>query len=342
MPSTGQAAPAEYGDAVDLPDGRTLAYAEYGDPEGVPVFFFHGTPGSRVSGSIARDEKADVGARVVAPDRPGMGRSDFQAGRTLADWPADVAALADSLGIDEYGVVGFSGGGPYALACAALTPERVTRCAVVSGVGPHGVGTDQMGRFERAVSASTRLSPHLGRPLTWLMGKAIDEADGFTDVVGEPKDGDLADPRLGETGRIMLSDFREGVRQGSLALATDFGVVHGDWGFDLADVPVPTRVFHGTEDDQVSPTAGEHVAREVPNAEFVVVEGACHFRPIIEHVTDIYGWVVDGGRDETATNGAAGRDGDEVVADGDAADNADEADGSDVTDGEERAAAVDD
>ncbi|MFB6269676.1 MAG: alpha/beta fold hydrolase, partial [Halobacterium sp.] len=245
MPSTEQPAPADYGDAVELPDGRTLAYAEYGDPDGVPVFFFHGTPGSRVSGSVARDEKADVGARVVAPDRPGMGRSDYQAGRSLADWPEDVEVLADELGFDEYGVVGFSGGGPYALACASLTPERVTRCAVVSGVAPPDVTNDEQGWFERAVSASTRLSPHLGRPLTWLMGRVIDDADGFTDVVGDPKDGDLADPRLGETGRIMLSDFREGVRQGSLALAADFSVVHGDWGFDLGDVAVPTRVFHG-------------------------------------------------------------------------------------------------
>lgn len=308
MPSTRRDAAAEYGDAVELSDGRTLAYAEYGDPAGAPVFFFHGTPGSRISGSVARDTKADVGARVVAPERPGFGRSDYQPGRSFADWTDDVAALADELGFDEYAVVGFSGGGPYALACAAHTPERVRRCAVVSGVGPPGVARTDREPLDRALAASTRLSTHLGRPFVWLMRYVIDDADSFTDVVGDPKDGDLADPRLGETGRIMLSDFREGVRQGTVAVAADYAVLSREWDFDLADVAAPTHVFHGSDDDNAPLAAGKHVARKVPGAELTVYAGAGHFRPVIEQVRDVYGWAVEGTAGTDARTASEGRE----------------------------------
>ena len=108
---------------VRLSDGRTLAYTEYGDPRGTPVMFFHGTPGSRLfhhpDGSIA----TNLGARLVAIDRPGFGSSDPDPERTLTDWPADVTAVADALGIGELAVAGFSGGGPYVAACAAELPD---------------------------------------------------------------------------------------------------------------------------------------------------------------------------------------------------------------------------
>lgn len=277
---------------VVLLDGRVLSYAEYGDPDGAPVFFFHGTPGSRLSGSIRNDVKADVGARVVAPDRPGFGASDPQPGRGLADWASDVAALAGELGFEEYGVVGFSGGGPYALACAAHTPERVTRCAVVSGVGPPGTQRGELG-FERLLAAAGGVSPHLGRPLVWLMARVVERAETFTDVVGERGD-DLAGPRHGETGRVFLADFREGLSQGTRPLAAEYALLYDDWDFDLADVAAPTRVFHGDSDENVPLAAGERIASEVPDAGFTVYADSGHFQPIVERARDIYGWVVAG------------------------------------------------
>lgn len=277
---------------VLLLDGRMLAYAEYGDLDGEPVFFFHGTPGSRLSGGIRNDAKADVGARVIAPDRPGFGASDPQPGRGFADWAADVAALADELGIEEYGVVGFSGGGPYALACAAHTPERVTRCAVVSGVGPPGTQRDGFG-FERVLATACSVSPHLGRPLVWLMARVVERAETFTDVVGE-RGNDLAGPRHGETGRVFLADFREGLSQGTKPLAAESSLLYGDWDFDPADVAAPTRVFHGDRDENVPLAAGERVASEVPDAGFTVYADSGHFQPVVERARDIYGWVVAG------------------------------------------------
>lgn len=278
-------------DEVQLPDGRTLAYATYGDPEGTPVVFCHGTPGSRISGRLGEDTTTEAGVRVIAPDRPGFGASDRQRGRTFADWADDVAALTDELGVEEYGVVGFSGGGPYALACAAHTPERASRCAVVSGVGPPGSERGDLG-FERALAAASKLSPQFGRPLVWLMSRAVASADSFTDVVGDA-DADLADPRRGESGRVLLADFREGLCQGTTPLATDYGVLYGDWDFDLADVAAPTRVFHGREDANVPLAAAERVASEVPDGELAVYENAGHFRPIVEEARAVYGWAAE-------------------------------------------------
>lgn len=121
---------------ITVKDGRELAYAEYGEPNGHPVFFFHGTQSSRLERhrdeSIARGR----GARIIATDRRGQGLSDFQPGRTLLDWPDDVTRLADSLGLDRFAVMGMSAGGPYALACAHAIPERLSSIKVIAGAAP--------------------------------------------------------------------------------------------------------------------------------------------------------------------------------------------------------------
>jgi pimeloyl-ACP methyl ester carboxylesterase len=128
----GQAA-NETNQTMTLRDGRTLGYAQYGDPAGKPVFFFHGGAGSRL------EHPADVcaiGARLICTDRPGHGLSDFKPDRELLDWPDDVAQLANHLGLDKFYVLGWSAGGPHALACAYQLPERVLAGAVAANLGP--------------------------------------------------------------------------------------------------------------------------------------------------------------------------------------------------------------
>lgn len=305
---SGQTRTVEGADAVTVGDGRELAYAEYGDPDGTPVVFCHGMPGSRVSGSIARDRKADLGVRVIAPDRPGIGQSTFAGVRPLADWAADVADLMDALGIDEYGVTGFSAGAPYALACAAHTTDRVRRCVVASGAPPPAAVQHLTG-FTRALTAAGRHSVHLARPLSWLLCRQVRRATRFTDVVGDPRDGDLADPRFGETGRILLSDCREAVRQGGRAVAVDYACHARDWDFNLDEVAVPTRVVHGGADDVVPLAVAEYVSDQLQNAGVTVYENAGHYRPIVERIEDVFGWPagfeVDEADDGSATAGAA-------------------------------------
>src|SRR6266550_4046609 len=121
---------------VAAADGRTLTIAEWGDPDGLPVFLLHGTPGSRFVGQADASAYASVGARVITYDRPGYGGSDRFRGRRVVDSVADVSAIADSLGIDRFAVSGASWGGPHSLAIAACLPGRVTRAACAAGVAP--------------------------------------------------------------------------------------------------------------------------------------------------------------------------------------------------------------
>src|SRR3954462_13258439 len=121
---------------IALPDGRTLAYGEWGDPQGRPVVTCHGTPGCRLNRHPNQDLVRSTGARVITFDRPGYGQSTRLPGRRVVDVVPDAAALADALGLDTFAVVGGSGGGPHALAIAASLPERVTRVACIVGVAP--------------------------------------------------------------------------------------------------------------------------------------------------------------------------------------------------------------
>jgi pimeloyl-ACP methyl ester carboxylesterase len=123
---------------LETPDGRTLAYATWGDPNGFPILSLHGTPGCRFNRWPNEEIYARLGVHFVTHDRAGYGRSDRHHGRSVADEAADVAALADELGLDRFGVTGGSGGGPHVLACAALLPDRVVRAVCTVGVAPYG------------------------------------------------------------------------------------------------------------------------------------------------------------------------------------------------------------
>lgn len=160
---------------IRLHDGRLLGYAEYGDIHGRPLLYFHGLPGSRldISGPTPSVIAGKLGIRVVALDRPGFGLSDFQPERTLGDWPNDVVEIADVLRLDTFAVLGLSGGGPYAAACARFIPERLTAAAIVGGITPLDIpgATDalseenrqEFGMALRAPSKLRRVMARFGR-----------------------------------------------------------------------------------------------------------------------------------------------------------------------------------
>src|SRR5258708_34742023 len=162
---------------LQLHDGRTLGYAEYGHVEGNPLFYFHGHPGARVEAGLLAKSAAQAGLRLIGVDRPGMGLSSFQAGRHLLDSPEDVAALAQHLAIDRFAVVGVSGGGPYALACAYKIPDRLTACGIVAGMGPPEYGTVGMMTRNRLLFFLARRLPWFFPPLMWAMGRSCQEEE---------------------------------------------------------------------------------------------------------------------------------------------------------------------
>jgi pimeloyl-ACP methyl ester carboxylesterase len=264
-------------DVVRLPDGRRLAYAEWGDPKGTPLLFLHAVPGSR----LWFDEPATAarGIRLVTADRPGYGRSDLKEGATLLSWAEDFEQLLSSLGINRFALAAWSMGCPYALAVAAKLPERVSRLGLlsISHVPPDerpasmtplpeqdvlAAATDPAGLIERW-SPSEEWRMYVERPEAILEG--LPEVDKrMLDQLGYR--------------HALEENIREGLRQGLRGMLWEEIAMLRPWGFRLADIHVETHVWRGGHE---SASAREFVAERVPHARLTVWpdEGHCgHIR----------------------------------------------------------------
>ncbi|HSH21680.1 MAG TPA: alpha/beta hydrolase [Candidatus Caenarcaniphilales bacterium] len=256
---------------VRLRDGRRLGYAEYGDPDGAPVLFFHGLGTTRVICPPDDGTALRQGVRLVAVDRPGIGISDRRPGRRLLDWPDDVVQLANHLAIDRFAVVGWSGGGPYAAACGYLLPNRVTRVGMVSSPAPLlGVPeADYLLRFHRTAARAAGRAPWMIRLALWHWGRPQrrDPARFFDRSVASmsgPDQSVLAEPAL---RFAMIENSGELFRQGGRGLYDEALVLARRWGFDPSDIRVPVFIWHGEMDETVPVRMARYVARSVPECQ---------------------------------------------------------------------------
>lgn len=263
-----------------LSDGRTLAWDDYGDPGGVPVLAFHGAPSSRLDFAPLSDTARRLGVRIVAPDRPGIGGSSPQPGRTLLGWADDVTALADHLGFDRFGVLGFSGGGPYGLAYATARPDRVDVVVGASAAAPidHPGGRNGMSIDDRLLTTLSLRTRRLAEAWMWVMVTAARTAPGLV-VKGQGAVlSSAAGAALESLGRPsqVLAPFYESARQGPAGPVEDFAIVSRPFGFGLAQVPGRVRLFHGTADRVVPLEHARHLARLIPGAELTEVPDGGH------------------------------------------------------------------
>jgi len=251
---------------LELGDGRNLAYCTWGDPNGRPLFLFHGSPGSRVFAPNPFTTE-EFGIRLITVDRPGYGRSDSQPGRQVLDWTTDVEALAGSLGIEEFGVMGHSSGGPYALACAYAIPDRVKHVALVSSVAPHGEPfPDPLSDNED--QALTRLAWDdpieaarvIAKSAAWL----VETPERFLDLPRpEPDVRLLNDPAIRS---LYLSTVREAVTQGIDAYAWDGVLERRPWGFALVEIATDIWIFQGEQDAAVPSSEAERLSAALPGS----------------------------------------------------------------------------
>ena len=285
---------------ASAPDGRTLMFAEWGDPDAFPVFSLHGTPGSRFGRHYDEGKYTEAGARVITYDRPGYGGSDRLPGRRVVDCVGDVAAIADLLGIERFAVIGGSGGGPHALAVAARLPERVSRAACAVGIAPYDIedfdwfeGMDPLNirELEWARQGEQVLVPELEREAAEMLERvAADPSKLLGDDWGlsEADRVELARP---ERRHVIREDVNEAVRTGVWGWADDDLCFMTPWGFDVAEIRVPTRVIYGATDVLVPAQHGEWLARHVPGAEVVVEKDQGHL-PHPDLITERYEWLV--------------------------------------------------
>ena len=272
-----------------LPDGRRLCYAEYGDPDGSPIFVFHGNPGSRLGWLSILKAGVPAGIRLIAPDRPGYGRTDFVEGvTTVTNWPNDVAALADALDLDRFAVFGPSGGGPYALACAWLIPERLTAVGVFASVGPFNAETDRnINPIVRSLWTQGSKVPRILRVQMRAFGWLAKRAPGLyvRMILREFSDIDRADyDRLGVADRIR-NDRHEAYRQHGIGTWYDM-LLPVDWPIPLRDIEIPVRLWHGREDTSAPLAMGEYLAREIQDCESTFIDGVGHFW-IFDHLSEL-------------------------------------------------------
>ena len=263
---------------IRLRDGRQLGYAEWGEPEGAPLLFFHGWPGSRLEGRLGDEAAREIGVRLIAIDRPGAGLSDFQEGRRLVDWPDDVVEAAAALGLDRFAVLGISGGGPYAAACAWKLPNRVTGTAIVSSLAPLDVpgGVAGMGRQNRLVFQLVGSVPVLGRALMAAMARSVKRRPDSILERGVAAAEDKALLRLPGVQAILAESLSEAFRSGSRGPAWEMGLYARSWGFPLEDITTPVYVSHGEEDANAPVNMGRYLAATIPDCRAAFYPGEAH------------------------------------------------------------------
>lgn len=282
---------------VHVADGRTLRVLEEGDPQGRPVFFLHGSPGCRFLFEEQISDASRRGIRLIGHDRPGYGGSTPKPGRRIVDEAADVAAIADALGIDRFAVYGHSGGGAPTLACAARLPDRVVGASCLAGVAPYpSEGLDWLAGAGELNVDDFKLM--LSDPAAWESKTASDVAIMAKETPEEVvaslssllSDVDRA-AFTGKAVEFFMKQSREGYRSGISGMVDDSLSDVTPWGFELSDVRVPLQIWHGKQDKFVPFSHGEWLAAHLPQAEIHLEPSEGHISLIFNRVPSVHKWL---------------------------------------------------
>ena len=278
-------------ESVKLSDGRSLSFARFGDPSGKPVFYFHGFPGSRLEPQSNHDAFLKAGIQLLALDRPGIGHSTRKNKRKLLDWPDDVVEVAKILKLEKFSILGVSGGGPYALACARAIPGYLNKVTVACGLGPIDApnATSGMMLSNRVLFRYGKFFPPVLHLSTFLMVRQLSSkpAKGLKKFVeGLPEPDRLVLSKTDAQDFVSASAV-EGVRQGSGPLLEEIGIYSRSWGFKLEDLNVPVSLFQGEVDIDVPASMARHQASLIPDCEINLYPDDGHFSLLVNHIDEI-------------------------------------------------------
>jgi pimeloyl-ACP methyl ester carboxylesterase len=275
---------------------RRVAVDSWGSPTGMPVFLLHGTPGSKTGPRPRSSVLYRLGVRLVSYDRPGYGGSDPHPGRTVADAAADVAAIADELGLDSFGVVGRSGGGPHALACAALLRDRVRAVACLVGLAPSnaedldwyaGMVQSNVDEFKTAEVAAHKIRSFLDSRAQRIREDPEELLRVLMPDLRGPDKRVIADIAI---QRLLADTYQDAVREGGDGWIDDVVAFRRPWHFDPATIKVPVLLWHG-EDDVFSPVGHTSwLARQIPGSVLAVQRDASHFSAL-EILPSVLAWI---------------------------------------------------
>jgi pimeloyl-ACP methyl ester carboxylesterase len=280
-------------DIVTTPDGRSLEYRVDGPAEGPTIIFHHGTPGAPVDTSPVTDAAEAAGVRVVSYARPGYAGSSVHRGRRVADAADDAVTIADTVGVERFVCVGTSGGGPHALAVAALRPERCVAAAIVAGVAPHdangldwmaGMGADNLEEFGAAERGIDDLTAFLEQVRPQLIAVTADE---LVTAMGSMLPDVDRRALSGEFGEFMATTFHRAVSAGIDGWRDDDLAFVTPWGFELAGIVVPIAVWQGDADLMVPAGHGAWLAEQIPTAVPHLLPGEGHVSVLVNRLSEI-------------------------------------------------------
>lgn len=281
--------------SIVMKDGGRLGYAEFGDPNGKPVFYFPGSTASGLMAQAIHATAAQTGVRLIAPDRPGIGVSDFRPGRALGDWPGAICELAEVLGISRFAVMSESGGSPYAAVCAFKIPERLTAAAIVAGLRP----LDAPGAFEgmSTQNHSALLLPQkapfgLLKLLYWPTvltlrrspEKLLPQLLRLTKSMPEADRAIYADP---EFQKMVLDAFQAAFQQGARGPIWDMRLCLQPWGFQLHDIHVEVQLWHGEVDQNAPVAMARYMQSALSNGRVTYYPGEGHVSVMRRHSLEI-------------------------------------------------------
>jgi pimeloyl-ACP methyl ester carboxylesterase len=284
---------------VTAPDGRTLRVVEAGAADGPTLLVHHGTPSA---GSFYRPEVESaerLGARLVAYDRPGYGCSTPSPGRSVADAAGDVAAILDDLGVERFATYGISGGGPHALACAALLPERCAAAASICGIAPAdapdldmtaGMGEGNVAEFAAAAEGREALTAYCERDAAGITGA---EPEQLRDAMRPHLSEVDAAAMTGELAAYLLESARRGLAPGVGGWVDDDFAFLAPWGFDVGAIGVPALVWQGRQDLMVPPSHGEWLLDHVSGAEGEVFPDEGHLTLGSQRHHELHAWLAE-------------------------------------------------
>jgi len=281
--------------SVTAADGRRLDVQRAGPDDGPTVLFHLGTPSAGILYPPMVEIGAELGVGHVTYSRPGYAHSDRREGRTVADCAQDVAAVMDALGIERFHTVGWSGGGPHAIACAALLPERTIAAATIAGVAPYdaagldwldGMGEENVEEFGAAEAGPERLEAFLRGMAEGLRSVTGEDVGASLGQLLSPVDRDAA---TGEFAEYLASLFRGALEEDIWGWFDDDLAFVADWGFPLGSVERPVRIWQGSDDRMVPFAHGRWLAEHVQGAQPRLLDGEGHLSVLIGHYREILG-----------------------------------------------------
>jgi pimeloyl-ACP methyl ester carboxylesterase len=279
---------------IEAADGRSLELHEAGDPSGLPVIVHHGTPGA----GILYDRWATPGIRLIAYDRAGYGGSARNRGRAISDVVPDVESIADALGLERYATWGSSGGGPHALACAALCGDRLVAAASLAGVAPWGaegldwhagMGEENVEEFDLVLAGEDALRPSVERDRDQTLALTADQLhELFRTLLGPI---DLA-ALTGPLADFLHEEMRHGLEPGADGWIDDDLAFARPWGFDVEEITRPTLIVHGADDRFVPLSHGEWLAARIPGAIAWLDDVNGHLTLLQNRVGEVHEWLL--------------------------------------------------